>query len=144
MDYFNRTTTAFYIVVNPDVPFQTSLRCLAFPDDRFVCIKHTTLLKEGEEGRVQKSYFRLLDEILSAFQRYFPQFPEVMIPAAMSDENVSFDVNKWCKYETTQMKHYCRVKQLVTKRLLNTAEQRGVNIISDVLLWHFKNGLLSH
>lgn len=87
-DYFDDTTTAFYTVVNPDVPFLTSLRCLAFPDDRFVCIKDTTLLKEGEEGRVQKSYFRSRDEILSAFQRYFPQFPESMIIAATSDLNM--------------------------------------------------------
>nr|XP_054769441.1 uncharacterized protein LOC129277266 [Lytechinus pictus] len=94
MDYFKDTTTAFYTVVNPDVPFLTSLRCLAFPDNRFICIKDTTLLKEKEGGRVEKSYFRSRDEILSAFLLYFPQFPRSVILTAMNDQNVSFDFNK--------------------------------------------------
>nr|XP_054769439.1 uncharacterized protein LOC129277264 [Lytechinus pictus] len=94
IDFFKDTTRAFYTVVNPDVPFLTSLRCLAFPDNRFICIKDTTLLKENEDGRVEKSYFRSRDEILSAFRLYFPQFPRSMILTAMNDEYVSFDFNK--------------------------------------------------
>nr|XP_054772347.1 uncharacterized protein LOC129280340 [Lytechinus pictus] len=82
----NRMTKTFTEV--GDLNVLTSLRCTAYPNGRLVCIKDSKLMLEDEEHQVQCSYFRSRDEFLQAFQRYFPQFSESMIRAAM--KNVQF------------------------------------------------------
>ena len=94
VSYFSKTITPIYTDIHSGLPFLVSLRCFAFPNGRFVCIKDTTLLLENTDGRVVKSYFKSRDEILAAFARYFPQFPEEMINDAMNDENVKLDFTK--------------------------------------------------
>ena len=79
---------------NGMTPFLRSARSVAYPDGRWVCIKDTTLLVEDSEGKVHKSYFRSLQELLDAYARYFPQFPPDMVKSALQDENVKLDFNK--------------------------------------------------
>lgn len=96
ISYFEEIMIKRYTKVEPlpDPPLLSSMRILVYPEGRLVYIKDTTLLVEGEEGSVQKSYFRSRDEILSAFDRFFPKFPKDVVEAAMDDENVYLD---FCK-----------------------------------------------
>ena len=97
VEHFTSTISGFY--TNPDHPsgFLSNMYCYAYPNGRLVRIKNTTLLLEGENGHVQKSYFRSREEILAAFASYFPQIPRRMIEAAMADKNVKLAYNKQLK-----------------------------------------------
>lgn len=70
--------------------FLASLRCLAYPNGRMVCIQDSKLLLEDEEHRVQVSRFTSRDDIVEAFARYFPQFPEDMVNTAIEDVTIDF------------------------------------------------------
>nr|XP_054768233.1 uncharacterized protein LOC129275772 [Lytechinus pictus] len=88
VSHFNTAMTSIMTVVNEDDFALTSLRCTAYPNGRLVCIKDSKLMLEDEGQEVQYSHFRSRDEFLEAFQRYFPQFTESMIRAAM--KNIQF------------------------------------------------------
>ncbi|XP_041480215.1 uncharacterized protein LOC121427740 [Lytechinus variegatus] len=88
VSHFNTAMTSIMTVVNEDDFALTSLRCTAYPNGRLVCIKDSKLMLEDEGQEVQYSHFRSRDEFLEAFQRYFPQFTQSMIRAAM--KNIQF------------------------------------------------------
>lgn len=75
-------------IVDTEEYFLASLRCVAYPNGRLVCIKDSKLRLEDEARQMQVSHFRSNNEFIEAFARYFPQFPEDMIKAAM--ENIQF------------------------------------------------------
>ncbi|XP_030847322.1 uncharacterized protein LOC100893921 [Strongylocentrotus purpuratus] len=94
--HFKPSMTPRYVSID-DMPrhfFLTSLRCMAFPDGRFVCISNTTLLIENEPGCISKSYFRSRKEIKEAFAKYFPQISQSMLDEAMNDDYVKLDYKK--------------------------------------------------
>ena len=92
--HFTNTVIGVYTDPKHTSGLLTKMYCCAYPKGRFVCIKDTTLLVEDGEGRVQKSYFRSRKEIFAAFERYFSQFPQKMIKAAMEDENITLNFRK--------------------------------------------------
>ncbi|XP_003728158.1 uncharacterized protein LOC100893633 [Strongylocentrotus purpuratus] len=94
ISYFDRVMTTLYTEKLSTPPYLTSPRCMTWPKGRFICIKDTTLLVEKEEGRVEKSYLKSLDDIVAAYKNYFPQFPEDIVKAAMNDAWVDLDFSK--------------------------------------------------
>eukprot|EP00057_Strongylocentrotus_purpuratus_P014891 XP_011669365.1 PREDICTED: uncharacterized protein LOC100893523 [Strongylocentrotus purpuratus] len=94
--HFKPSMTPIYVSSDgiPRHYFLTSVRCVAFPDCRFVCIKDTTLLIENESGCISKSYFRSREETKEAFAKYFPQISQAMLDEAMNDEYAKLDYEK--------------------------------------------------
>ncbi|XP_041472346.1 uncharacterized protein LOC121421645 [Lytechinus variegatus] len=91
VSHFDNRMTKVFTEIDPDLYFLTSLRCLAFPNGRLVCIKDVKLLLEDEDRQVQVTRFRSRDEVLDAFSRHFPQFPSVMVNGAMDNVNMQFN-----------------------------------------------------
>ncbi|XP_063964160.1 uncharacterized protein LOC129254935 [Lytechinus pictus] len=96
ISHFEPSMTPIYVGCSdtPKSVFLTSVRCMAFPNGRFVCIKDTTFLIENETGKITKSYFRSLEEIKKAFARYFPQVSQEMLDVALNDEFITLDYKK--------------------------------------------------
>nr|XP_054755352.1 uncharacterized protein LOC129261313 [Lytechinus pictus] len=59
--------------------------CVSYPNGRLVSIKNSKLTLVDEANQMQHFQFRSDDDFLEAFQRYFPQYPESMIRAAMKN-----------------------------------------------------------
>nr|XP_054768573.1 uncharacterized protein LOC129276168 [Lytechinus pictus] len=94
VSYFDEAMTIVYTKKIPTPPYLTSPRCMAWPHGRFTCIKDTTLLLENDEGRVEKFYLKSLHDVLTAYKKYFPQFPEETLKAVMNDPWVDIDYSK--------------------------------------------------
>ncbi|XP_072180205.1 uncharacterized protein [Diadema setosum] len=94
VSHFDDVMTDLYTQVNDDIPLLRKLWCMAFPKGRFLSINNTTLLEEQNDGCIKKTYLRSRDEIIDAFKRYFPQFDECAINAAMDDEFVKLNFRK--------------------------------------------------
>ena len=92
--HFASTVSKLYTDADSGFPFLITMYCSAYPNGRLVYIKNTTLLLEDGEGRVQKSYLRSRGDLVAAYARYFPQFPEMMVRAAIDDENIKLDYTR--------------------------------------------------
>ncbi|XP_071507516.1 uncharacterized protein [Diadema antillarum] len=94
VSHFDDIMSMLYTTISEDSPLLTLIWCMAFPNRRLLSIRNTTLLMEKEEGQVEKTYFRSREEMIATFSRFFPQFTEAMLNAAMDDENIKLDFNR--------------------------------------------------
>ncbi|XP_071508757.1 uncharacterized protein [Diadema antillarum] len=94
VSHFDDVMSMMYTTISEDSTLLRRIWCMAFPSRRLLSIRNTTLLMENEEGKVQKTYFRSREEMITTFSRFFPQFAETMLTAAMDDENIKLDFNR--------------------------------------------------
>ncbi|XP_072180057.1 uncharacterized protein [Diadema setosum] len=94
VSHFDNIMSRLYTTISEDSPLLTLIWCMAFPNRRLLSIRNTTLLIENEDGQVEKTYFRSREEMIATFSRFFPQFTEAMLNAAMDDENIKLDFNR--------------------------------------------------
>ncbi|XP_072180201.1 uncharacterized protein [Diadema setosum] len=94
VSHFDKIMEILHTQVIDDIPILRKLWCIAFPKGRFLSINNTTLLEEQDNGWIKKTYLRSRDEIIGVFKRYFPQFDESTIHAAMEDEFIKLDFKR--------------------------------------------------
>ncbi|XP_071507520.1 uncharacterized protein [Diadema antillarum] len=94
VSHFDDVMSMLYTEVSEKNPLLSSLWCIAFPNRRLLSIRNTTLLIENEEGQVEKTYFRSREEMIATFVRFFPQYSEDTLNAAMNHENIKLDFNR--------------------------------------------------
>ncbi|XP_071486333.1 uncharacterized protein [Diadema antillarum] len=94
VSYFDEIMEILHTQVQDDMILLRKIRCVTYPKGRFVSIFNATLLEEQENGCIKKTYLKSRDEIIGVFRRYFPQFDESVIHAAMDDELVKLDFDR--------------------------------------------------
>ncbi|XP_071508752.1 uncharacterized protein [Diadema antillarum] len=94
VSYFDYVMSMLYTEISEENPLLSNVWCIAFPNRRLLAIRNTTLLVENEEGHVEKTFFRSREEMIETFARFFPQFSEDVLNAAMDDENIKLDFNR--------------------------------------------------
>ncbi|XP_063955217.1 uncharacterized protein LOC129261313 [Lytechinus pictus] len=86
VSHFDSATYMRKLFTNVDELFCfIGLLCVSYPNGRLVSIKNSKLTLVDEANQMQHFQFRSDDDFLEAFQRYFPQYPESMIRAAMKN-----------------------------------------------------------
>ncbi|XP_072179952.1 uncharacterized protein [Diadema setosum] len=93
VSHFDDAMSMLYTDISVE-PLLCNIWCMTFPNRRLLSIRNTTLLIENEEGQVEKSYFRSREEMIETFSRFFPQFSEDVLNAAMDDENVTLNFDR--------------------------------------------------
>ncbi|XP_071508760.1 uncharacterized protein [Diadema antillarum] len=94
VSHFDDVMSMLYTTISEDSTLLRRFWCIAFPNRRLLSIRNTTLLIENEEGKVQKTYFRSREEMIATSSRFFPQFSEEVLTAAMDDGNIKLDFNR--------------------------------------------------
>ena len=91
---FHKAVIRHY-VTQPNAPqsFLNSLRCTAYPHRKMVAINNQTLLTEDSDGNIHKHRIQSKSELVSLYQKYFPQLPVDKVLAGIDNMAYVFDMN---------------------------------------------------
>ncbi|XP_072036930.1 uncharacterized protein [Amphiura filiformis] len=82
-----------YVTQKPPMPGLTLLQVMhavAYPGQRLLAIRGTSLHCENDEGKIEKTKIRSKEELVDLHAKYFPQLPGDLVKIAIDKMNYNF------------------------------------------------------
>ncbi|XP_072036925.1 uncharacterized protein [Amphiura filiformis] len=94
IEYFRDYMIKHYVTQNPPMPGLTLLQLMcavAYPGQKLLAIRGTSLLYENDEGKIEKTKIRSKEELVDLHAKYFPQLPGDLVKIAIEKMKYNFE-----------------------------------------------------